>query len=239
MNRILTGRRAVPLLLSATLCAGMPGALAQTAAVVAPAAETALMIITPKNFGADPAFANGCWVRLYDGIGYIGRQLTLVGPIDLPQMTRTGAPWRDWDSAVVGPKARVTTFDSASLGDPRATLAPGLRAPDLRDGKLGCFDEIHSAPATAPVECRYRDRRAACAPSATSNGSPSSATVGGKRRRSRSSMRSRRHRAATSSAARKRRPGPGSRTDPAAPAICRRCTESACQGTVHIVLSTR
>ena len=144
MKRPSTNRRIQLCLLPAALCLGMSGALAQTAAIVAPATVTTVTIVTPKSFGADPDFANGCWVKLYDGIAYAGEQLTLIGPIDLPHMTRTGSPWRDWDSAVVGPKARVTVYDAEDFKQVSATLNPRQRIPDMSLAGFGMFHDIKS-----------------------------------------------------------------------------------------------
>jgi hypothetical protein len=60
-------------------------------------------------------------------------------------MHPAGSVWRDWESAIVGPKARVATFDNENFKERTARLAPGQRIADLRDKKLGWFDEVHSA----------------------------------------------------------------------------------------------
>lgn len=105
---------------------------------------TAVLLLVPVNMAGDN-LANGCWVRFYDGTNYRGASLTLAGPVDMPKMDVPGAAWRDWDSAVVGPKATVVTYDNENYRDRTARLGPGLHAPDLRDSKLGWFEEVHSA----------------------------------------------------------------------------------------------
>ena len=104
----------------------------------------AVLLLEPVNMAGDN-LANGCWVRFYDGTDYRGASLTLAGPVDMPKMDVPGSAWKDWDSAVVGPKATVVTFDNENFRDRTARLAPGLHARDLRDSKLGWFEEVHSA----------------------------------------------------------------------------------------------
>lgn len=104
-----------------------------------------VLVLVPAVQASDDKFANGCWVRFYDDKNYKGASLTLVGPVDMPKMNVPGAVWKDWDSAVVGSKARVTTYDNENFRDRTAGLNPGQRYPDLRDKKLGWFEEMHSA----------------------------------------------------------------------------------------------
>lgn len=105
----------------------------------------AVLVLLPVAQAADDKLANGCWVRFYDGKNYRGANLTLAGPVDMPRMDVPGALWRDWDSAIVGPKARVTTYDNENFKQRTATLNAGQRIADLGDKKLGWFDEVHSA----------------------------------------------------------------------------------------------
>lgn len=105
----------------------------------------AVLVLMPAAQGSSESLGNGCWVRFYDGENYRGASLTLVGPIDMPKMDVPGPAWREWDSAVVGPKARVVTYDNENYRDRTATLAAGQHYPKLDDSKLGWFEEIHSA----------------------------------------------------------------------------------------------
>ncbi|WP_169805897.1 beta/gamma crystallin domain-containing protein [Azohydromonas lata] len=105
----------------------------------------AVLVLMPAAQGSSESLGNGCWVRFYDGENYHGASLTLVGPIDMPKMDVPGPAWREWDSAVVGPKARVITYDNENYRDRTATLAAGQHYPKLDDSKLGWFEEIHSA----------------------------------------------------------------------------------------------
>lgn len=105
----------------------------------------AILVLMPAAQGNSESLGNGCWVRFYDGQNFRGATLTLVGPIDMPKMDVPGPAWREWDSAVVGPKARVVTYDNDNYRDRTATLTAGQRIPNLDDAKLGWFEEIHSA----------------------------------------------------------------------------------------------
>lgn len=111
----------------------------------ATADAAAVLVLLPVQLASDEKLANGCWVRFYDGQNFRGSSLTLAGPVEMPQMHPAGNVWRDWESAVVGPKARVTTFDDENFRQRTASLTPGQRIADLRDQKLGWFDEVHSA----------------------------------------------------------------------------------------------
>jgi len=69
--------------------------------------------------------------RLYSEDNFRGDQLSLVGPVDMPNMrTPFGQDWSgEFDSIAVGPKA--------------ARFEPGQRVPQL-DEKLGFFEQIRS-----------------------------------------------------------------------------------------------
>ena len=105
---------------------------------------SALLVVLPVVQVADDKLGNGCWVKFYDGVNYKGANLTLVGPVDLPKMDVPGPAWRDWDSAMVGSKATVTTYDNEAYRDRTAVLGAGQKLPDLHDKKLGWFDEVKS-----------------------------------------------------------------------------------------------
>lgn len=124
------------------------GGKAQAGATTAGSAEGAVLMLVPVRIATDAKLADGCWVRFYDGSNFTGATLTLAGPVEMPRMYPAGNVWRDWESAVVGPKAQVTTFDEENFRDRTAKLGAGQRVPDLRDRKLGWFDEVHSARVT-------------------------------------------------------------------------------------------
>lgn len=109
------------------------------------AAPVALLVLLPVKQATDPRMANGCWVRFHSDENFRGESLTLVGPVDMPNMDAPGAVWQNWDSAVVGANATVTTYDNDNFRDRTATLNAGQRIADLSDNKLGWFEEVKSA----------------------------------------------------------------------------------------------
>lgn len=107
--------------------------------------NASVLVLLPSRMASDTRFADGCWVRFFDDKQFRGDALTLAGPVDMPKMEVPGGVWRDWDSAVVGPRARVTTYDNENFRDRTAVLAANQSVPDLRDQKLGWFEEVKSA----------------------------------------------------------------------------------------------
>jgi hypothetical protein len=120
------------------------GSSSGAAVSASPAAPSAVLVLLPDAMAQGTRLADGCWVRFFDDKGFKGDTLTLAGPVDLPRM-EMGDVWRDWDSAVVGPKATVRTFDNEHFRDRSAVLQPGQSIADLRDRKLGWFEEVKSA----------------------------------------------------------------------------------------------
>lgn len=110
--------------------------------------NASVLVLVPSRVASDTRFADGCWVRFFDDKQFRGDTLTLAGPVDMPKMEVPGGLWRDWDSAVVGPRARVTTYDNENFRDRTSELAASQSYPDLRDRKLGWFEEVKSARIT-------------------------------------------------------------------------------------------
>lgn len=104
-----------------------------------------LLALVPSQPAAGGQLANGCWVRFYEDKNFRGPSLTLVGPVDMPDMDAAIGLWRDWDSAVAGPRATVTTYDADNYGQRTATLRSGQSVPDLRDQHLGWHEQVKSA----------------------------------------------------------------------------------------------
>lgn len=102
------------------------------------------VIVAPRSLPHDEKLGNGCWVRFFDDKSYSGRSLTLIGPVEMPKMNIPGGLWINWSSAVVGSNATVTTFDYEQFQNRTAVLRPGQQIPDLKDRKLGLFEDIHS-----------------------------------------------------------------------------------------------
>lgn len=109
---------------------------------------SAVLVLLPVVQVGDDKLGGGCWVKFFDHPNYKGASLTLVGPVDLPKMDVPGPAWRDWDSAIVGSKATVTTFDNEAFRDRTAVLGGKQQFPDLHDKKLGWFDEVKSVRVT-------------------------------------------------------------------------------------------
>lgn len=87
---------------------------------------------------------NGCWVRLYEDKDFRGASVTIVGPMDLARLQVGRLQWRDWDSAIIGPQANLTTFDNSRYRQVTARLGPSRHVSDLRNTELGPFEQIRS-----------------------------------------------------------------------------------------------
>ena len=89
--------------------------------------------------------SKGCWVQLYSGDGFEGRYVSVVGTAYIHEMgSPYGTGMNNWESAVVGPNATVTTYDGENFQSRNAVLRAGQRYADLDDSKLGLFDDIES-----------------------------------------------------------------------------------------------
>lgn len=107
-------------------------------------ADLPSVIVVPHGHPQDAGLAKGCWARFYREDSYGGRSLTLVGPVQMPKIHIPGGLWVKWRSVVVGPRATVTTYDFEQYKNATAVLRPGQRIANLRDRKLGLFENIHS-----------------------------------------------------------------------------------------------
>ena len=90
-------------------------------------------------------FAKGCWVRLYDGVDFRGQELMLIGPLQLAGMGTTSPWWRRWNSAIVGPEARLTLYSGGNYAGRSAVLAARQRSTDLAGKDVGWSGKIESA----------------------------------------------------------------------------------------------
>lgn len=110
--------------------------------VVAPV----VMVLLPVEMQSQSnANANGCWARLYGEHDLKGDTLTLVGPVDMANMT--GPFGIDWGNKVhsieAGPKANITIYDNQNFADRAATIRPNQKVREL-DSKLGFFEDVNS-----------------------------------------------------------------------------------------------
>ena len=108
-------------------------------------ADAPVIVLVPVQVASRDSFSNGCWARLYDGGNFRGNQLSLVGPVDMPNMrTAFGTDWSgEFDSIEVGPKATLTVYDNENYREKAATIKPGQRIADL-DERMGFFQDISS-----------------------------------------------------------------------------------------------
>lgn len=127
-----------------TSAGGRAQAEQQASRAQSTAGPAAVLVLLPNAQAQGTQLANGCWVRFFDDKGFQGDTLTLAGPVDIPRM-ELGDAWRDWDSAIVGPKATVRTYDNENFRERTAVLQAGQSIRDLGDRKLGWFDEVKSA----------------------------------------------------------------------------------------------
>ncbi|MGH6610845.1 MAG: beta/gamma crystallin domain-containing protein [Burkholderiaceae bacterium] len=111
----------------------------------APPATAPVIVLVPVSIANTDQFGNGCWARLYDSTDFKGNQLSLVGPVDMPDMTgHFGIEWGgSFDSIAVGPKATLTVYDAQNYKDKAQTFKAGQKVPDL-DEKMGLFESIQS-----------------------------------------------------------------------------------------------
>jgi hypothetical protein len=107
--------------------------------------DAPIIVLVPVQLASRDTLGNGCWAHLYDSTNFAGNQLSLVGPVDMPNMrTAFGTDWSgQFDSIAVGPKARLTVYDNENYGQKAATFKPGQKVADL-DEKMGTFENISS-----------------------------------------------------------------------------------------------
>lgn len=104
------------------------------AAMVGPTMSP-MIILAPTELRADPNFQKGCWVRLFDGVNYRGKdELTIAGPLEMTALhTPRGYNWKQrTESLMVGPSATVTVYEHEQFRNKTATFEPGQQVPDLR-----------------------------------------------------------------------------------------------------------
>lgn len=112
-------------------------------------ASVAVMIV-PMTVATVDTMNNGCWARFYADQNFRGDVLAVSGPVSLADMGRAQPFWGEADSAVIGSKARVTTYDNDNFRDQTAVLKPDQRIANLRDKEqLRWFEGVESLR----VEC--------------------------------------------------------------------------------------
>jgi hypothetical protein len=132
-----------------------------------------IWLLIPVEFSArTDQMSNGCWVQLYSGDNFEGRVMTVVGPSNLAEVRSPyGTGLNNWESAVVGPNATVTTYDDENFRARDATLRPGQRYPKLDDTKLGLFEDIESMRVTCSRPAGQATSASGASGSANASGS--------------------------------------------------------------------
>lgn len=113
--------------------------------------DVPVVMLVPMQFREDPNLAKGCWVRLYNDENLKGNdELTVVGPMQLKSLKMPGGVnWKHKaESLIVGPKARVTIYESELFKKKEAAFQPGQQVPNLRKG-FGFLNSMESIK----VEC--------------------------------------------------------------------------------------
>lgn len=107
--------------------------------------EGIIFVITTS----DLAERTGCWAKVYDGLNFTGRNMTLVEGMDLPNLEFSSFGYDDWegdiDSVVVGPKAKLTLYGGENFTDPDKSIGPNSRISSLSKPN---FDDIESIKMT-------------------------------------------------------------------------------------------
>jgi len=112
-----------------------------------------VLLLVPLEFRDDPNMGNGCWVRLFNGTNFKGKdELTVVGPVELRSLKMpSGINWkRKADSLIAGPKATVTVYENEFFKDKTVTYQPGQKVENLRKdlGILHAIDSLKIACAS-------------------------------------------------------------------------------------------
>jgi hypothetical protein len=98
-----------------------------------PGNSQGLYVVVPSDWESrDLSLKNGCWAQVYDEDGLSGDALTILGPIDIPDVGGSGVydiKWKDRISSIeTGKRAQMIIYDNISLEDPLVTIGPGQKA---------------------------------------------------------------------------------------------------------------
>ena len=94
---------------------------------------------------ADTNLANGCWAKLYGQKDMKGDSLTLIGPVDMADMTGPfGIEWDDKVSSLkAGPNATLQIYDSENFQERATTVKAGEQIRDI-GARQGSFEDVES-----------------------------------------------------------------------------------------------
>lgn len=148
----------------------------------APSPNAPVIVLMPIAVVTKSNLSDGCWARLYDSTDFKGNQLTLVGPVDMPNMrTAFGTDWSgQFDSLQTGPKATLTVFDNENYKEKAATFKAGQKVKDL-DEKMGSFEQVRSVKIACAGggKTAQQGQDSSAASGSSSSGSGSSAAASG------------------------------------------------------------
>lgn len=160
MQRTVAFRAVVAIAIATACCASLAQGSGQVSAASTSGARAGAaqrgepphsLVIVPAAITMSTDFAKGCWVRLYDGKDFQGQELMLVGPMRLGGMGPTSPWWRRWNSAIVGPNARVTIYSGENYEGRSAALSARQRSVDLAGKDVGWSGKIESAQVDCSV----------------------------------------------------------------------------------------
>lgn len=128
--------------------AGAPRSKAAAKQRAEPRQAPGVLVLLPAGQNPD-TLGNGCWVRFFDDQDFKGDQLTVVGPVDLPDMKfHHRFSWSAPDSLIAGPKAKVVVYDTEGYKNRNGTVNPSEQVKDLGDKTRGLFEDIESVKIT-------------------------------------------------------------------------------------------
>lgn len=105
-----------------------------------------VMLLVPVEMQTQSsASSHGCWARLYGQDQMKGDTLTLVGPVDMMNMTGPfGIDWGQKVSSIeAGPQAKLTLYSGSGFKNRAATVEAGKRVGNVEDS-LGQGQQINS-----------------------------------------------------------------------------------------------
>jgi hypothetical protein len=89
------------------------------------------------------SLSNQCWADLFEGPGFTGRHLRLIGPADFVNLRVASDEWGERvGSLIVGPGAYVQCFLEVNFRDTVLWLVPGQQVADV--GELPTEEDLDS-----------------------------------------------------------------------------------------------
>ena len=127
-------------------------ALASTATIaIGAATETKtenqpapLLLLVPVEV-ANPGMQSGCWAQMYDERNFKGEMLTIVGPMQIDAVDKSGGRElrKSMDSLVTGPKTKLVLYEQKMFKDKSVEFGPNSKEAGLVK-KLGFRGRIES-----------------------------------------------------------------------------------------------